>query len=304
MKHLFIFNPNSLPQGKTRENLLSRIRETCKDLDYEIYFSSSQKDAQDYAANACAAGEEICVYAGGGDGTIRQIAEAILPFPNAVLSAVPVGTGNDFIRNFGGKKKFLELDYIQDGEETTVDVMKANDYICVNMINIGFDESVVRRVNSLRHFPLMSKSIAYTIGVVFQLLQFPKENLHITSEQTQLYNGECLLTFIANGKYCGGGYKSASEAKLDDGLLDHMIVHSVSRRKFLSLVGSYKNGTLIPQHKADDITSFSQLPAVRLQKDTPFYACFDGDIFTFTDLTVEVIPHAIRFRYPKGAFIE
>lgn len=300
MKHLFILNPRALPKGKKRESLLSRIREKCNGLDYEIYFSSSGKDAENKARQACAAGEEICVYAGGGDGSIRQMAQALYGFKNAVLSVIPLGTGNDFVRNFGGKKDFLELRHITDGEEKTIDLIQAGDYICANMLNIGFDASVVSRVEQLRTLPFMGHSIAYTIGLLIQLLRFPREQLHMSIDGKE-YDGRFLLTFIANGQYCGGGYRSASKAKLDDGLLDVMSVKPLSRLHFFRLVSSYKNGTLLDKEKFRHLYRFFKTESLSLRKDQPFNVCLDGEIIPFTELNIRVLKNAIRFRYPKGA---
>lgn len=299
MKHLFVFNPRSLPKGKVRDTLLQRIEKKCMGLDYEIYFPHSAEDAHAKASAACAGGEEICVYAGGGDGTIRQIAQAIYTYPNAVLSAIPLGTGNDFVREFGGQKAFAELDHITNGEEHTIDLIRANDHICANMINIGFDESVVSRVNKLSSKFLVGKSIAYTIGLIIQLIKYPKEHLHITYENGEEYNAPFLLTYIANGKYCGGGYCSASEASMHDGMMDTMSVFPLSRLKFLQLVGDYKKGTLLSKEKFRPLYRFTKTTKMNLRKDTPFNVCIDGEVFSFTELNVEIIKNAIRFKAPK-----
>lgn len=298
MKHLFIFNPNSI-KGKKGEKLLERIREKCKDLDFEIYLSTSGEDARNKARAACEAGEEICVYAGGGDGLIHQVAQAIYGFKNAVLSVIPVGTGNDFVRNFGGKARFLTLDHVTEGEERTIDLIGAGEYIGANMINIGFDASVVTRLEKLRRLPFMSHSIAYTVALVVQLLQFPKEQLHIEVDD-KTFEDRFLLTFIANGQYCGGGYRSASKAKLDDGLLDFFKVKPISRLKFFSLVGSYKNGTLLDKPKYKDLYHFTQTEHILLRKDTPFDVCLDGEMLRCSELEVKVLKNALRIRIPKG----
>ncbi len=299
MKHLFIFNPRSL-KGKRRKELTDKIKEKCKNLCYEIYFSSSKEDAASKAKEACADGEEICVYAGGGDGSVHQMAQAIYGYPNASLSVIPVGTGNDFVRNFGGKKKFLELEHIADGEEKIIDLIQANDYICANMINIGFDASVVTRVEKLRKLPFMGHSVAYTIGLVFQLLQFPKEQLHITVNGEE-FERKFLLTYIANGQFCGGGYRSASKAELDDGKLDVMSVDPLSRLHFFTLVGSYKNGSLLYKSKYDHLYRFYKTDKITFRKSTPFEACLDGEMYPFTELNIKVLKHAMRIRIPKGA---
>jgi len=299
MKHLFIFNPRALPEGKARDSLLSRIKEKCKGLCYEIYFSVSGQDAEDKARAACSEGEEVCVYAGGGDGTIRQMAQALHGFKNAILSAIPLGTGNDFVRNWGGKDAFMTLEHITDGEVHDVDLIKADERICINVLNIGFDESVVTRVDQLRG-PLMNHSMAYMLGVVLQLFKFPKEQLHITYPDGTQYDEPFILTYIANGKYYGGGFCAASEAILDDGLADIMTVYPLSRLSFLRLVGDYKKGTLLGKEKYRHLYRFLRGDHITLTKDTPFRVSMDGEIFSVDKLNIEILHKAIRFKAPKG----
>ena len=210
-----------------------------------------------------------------------------------------MGTGNDFVRNFGGKKRFLELEHITDGKEITIDLIKANDYICANMINIGFDASVVTRVEQLRSLPFMGHSIAYTVGLVIQLLRFPKEQMRM-SVNGESFDRRFLLTYIANGQYCGGGYRSASKAKLDDGLLDVMSVNPLSRLQFVGLVGSYKKGTLLDNEKLKHLYQFYKIETITFEKDTPFEACLDGEMCPFTKLSISVMKNAMRLRIPKG----
>ena len=298
MKHLFILNDGSL-KAKEKDALLKRIEDECRGMEYEIYLSPSARDGKKKARDAAASGAEICIYAGGGDGTIHQIAEEIYRYPNVTLSALPIGTGNDFIRNFASKKAFMSLSHIRDGLTRTVDMIRVNDRACINMVNIGFDESVVARVDSLRSLPLMGRSIAYTIGLIIQLIRYPRVSLHIELEDGTRYDGKCLLTFAANGKYCGGGYKAASLAELDDNKMDVLIVHPVSRLRFLSLVGMYKKGTLLGTKYAENITNFYQTRKMTISKETPFDICLDGEILSFQKLTLEMMPSCIHFKYPK-----
>ncbi len=298
MKHLFIFNPRALPEGKTRDNLLAKIEEKCSGLDYEIYFSVSGKDAEDKARASCLENDEICIYAGGGDGTIRQMAQAIYGFDNAILSTIPLGTGNDFVRNFGGRDAFMKLEHITDGQVHQIDLIKANDYICINVLNIGFDESVVTRVDKLRG-PFMNHSLAYTLGVVFEFFKFPKEQLCITYPDGSQFTDPFVLTYVANGKYYGGGFCAASEAVLDDGLADIMTIYPLPRTSFLRLIGDYKKGTLLGKEKYRHMYRFHKGNNIRMEKDTPFRVSMDGEIFSVDALDIQVLHKAIRFKAPK-----
>lgn len=296
MKHLFLLNPATLHKKKEREALINQIKTQCNGQDYEIYFSSSAKGSCDKALSEAKKGDEICIYIGGGDGSIQMIAEAIYTYPNVILSVIPLGTGNDFIRNFGTKQDFLKLNHINNGTVHEIDLIKCNDRICANMINIGFDESVVRRVASLKKFPLMSNSFAYTIGVFIQLLKYPHEKLHIEYDDGTSYDDKFLLTFIANGGYCGGGYHSASKADIDDGLIDTMLIYPMSRFKFLRLVGKYQKGKIIGSKLQDSICIFKQVKHMTLSKDTDFHICIDGELIEAKRLEIDILPKALKFK--------
>ncbi len=44
------------------------------------------------------------IYACGGDGTVNEVANGVYGHANAALGVIPIGSGNDLIRNFGGPK--------------------------------------------------------------------------------------------------------------------------------------------------------------------------------------------------------
>ncbi len=295
MKHLFLVSEANSVKNKITE----MIERECDGLDYEIFVSSSREDTFNKARSEAQTGEELCVYACGGDGALNLAANAVYGYDNVTLSVIPVGTGNDFVRQFGGKKAFLTLSHIKDGVTKEIDILKANDMMCINMLNIGFDESVARKVNELRGKPFMSNSGAYTIGVAMQFLSFPKEKLRIEYDDGNVYDGEFTLTYIANGRYCGGGYNAASVAKVDDGLMDVMTVYPLSRFKFIGIVGDYRKGKIIGNKKHESLYEIHKTKRVVLSKDTPFYVCVDGETVQTDRLEVSVIENAIKFKYPR-----
>ncbi len=294
MKHLFLISKANSEKNK----IIEMIERECDGLDYEIFISASREDTVSKARSEAQTGKELCVYACGGDGAINLAANAVYGYKNVTLSVIPMGTGNDFVRQFGGKEAFMSLSHIRNGVTKEIDLLKANDMICVNMLNIGFDESVVRRVDKLRGLPFMSKSIAYTIGVAIQFASFPQENLRIEYEDGNVFEGDFMLTLIANGKYCGGGYNAASVAEVDDGLMDVMTVYPLSRMKFISIIGAYKKGNIIGNEKHKALYEFHKTKRVTLTKDSPFYVCIDGETIQTDRLEVNVVENAIKFKYP------
>ena len=109
MRHLFIINPNA-GKGKAFDTVMPLIKKavTGREIDYEVYVSRSSQDTHDYCKRMCETGDQLRIYACGGDGTIYDVVNAIYGFDNVEFAAIPLGSGNDFIRLFGTKEDFTD----------------------------------------------------------------------------------------------------------------------------------------------------------------------------------------------------
>ena len=144
VRHFFVINP-AAGKGKRVDELAAQIKSVCerREEKYEIYYTAGVGDAKKYVNNTCrlyeASGEILRFYACGGDGTINEVANGIVGFENAELAVIPIGTGNDFVRNFSWGEGFFDIDAQLDGETRKIDIMKYNNRYAINVINIGFD---------------------------------------------------------------------------------------------------------------------------------------------------------------------
>ncbi|MBR5314047.1 MAG: hypothetical protein IKU45_01385, partial [Clostridia bacterium] len=213
-----------------------------------------------------------------------------------VLSVVPKGSGNDFVRNFANGEKFLGR----------VDVVKCNDRYCINSINIGFDCDVVVETDKVKKNVLTSGSLSYIVGVVKVLSREIGTHLEISitdkDGRVREFNGEFLLTALGNGKYCGGGFKFAPTATLDDGLFDALIVNKMSKPTFLRLVGEYRSG------KHVDLEACKAAP--KYKPLLKYYQCremtvknvkqvgIDGEVFEMDKAEISIVPSAINVQMP------
>jgi tetratricopeptide (TPR) repeat protein len=77
-------------------------------------------------------------------------------------------------------------------------------------------------------------------------------DMKIIFDDGQIIEKPLTLTAIANGMFCGGGFKAAPLARLNDGLLDICSIDKVSKTSFIQLVGSYKAGTYLENEKGED----------------------------------------------------
>ena len=298
-RHIFIVNPNT-SKMPIIEVLIQRIKNVCNEegLVYEVFRANSPQAGPEHIKELAKAGFPLRVYICGGDGTVRNIVSSTCEFENIEYGVIPMGTGNDFSRNFGTREDYCSLRNIILGDTVDIDLIKANGRIYVNMLNIGFDEKVVELVQKYRHIPFSRNQIAYTIAAFVQLIRMPMERVKITFDDGKVINKRFTLCAIANGAYCGGGYFAASNASVSDGLMDVIVVRPIRRRTFLEMIGDYKKGTLLNTAKGKKLVFQKKCRKLTLEKKVPFSVCFDGEIDTVKRLECEIIPKAVRFIKP------
>ena len=121
MKHIFIYNP-AAGQGKARAVLETTVaqHENC-----EFYVTQGPQNATAYIESRIAAApdEPLCFVACGGDGTINEVASGVAGHENACFTIYPCGSGNDFVKVFGGPSRFLDMDALLAAEPAPIDIL-------------------------------------------------------------------------------------------------------------------------------------------------------------------------------------
>ena len=314
LKHIFVVNPNS-GKKKNRVRFFERLEEAAKaaGAEYEIYRTAAAGDGESYVRKLCeryqGTGESLRIYACGGDGTINEVVNGAFGYENVEIGAVPLGTGNDYIRNYGKAADFLDPAKLLAGRSVYSDLIayraeyegKVTEGCCANMFNIGFDCNVVDMTARVKNWPLVGGTLAYMISVAIILIEKKGADLRVIYEDGSEAGGKILLIAIANGCYCGGGVKGVPYSRLDDGLMDVSVVNDISRRFFVTLFPSYSKGVhmekkgiiknnVIKYTKEKKLTVIANGESLRL--------CTDGEITTQKRIEFEVVPDAFRFIVP------
>lgn len=310
-RHIFVLNP-AAGQGKAvtvKEEILKIAEELS--LDVEIYETKEILDGE-VVANKFAkeATEEnpVRIYACGGDGTINELLNGIVGYENIELGVLPLGTGNDFIRNFGTQEDFMDIKRQLLGEAKEIDAIKYRWYkngydynrYCINMFNIGFDCNVVDAAAKLKKLPLVSGSVAYILGVIKMLMKMKGADLRVEFEDGEVFDGAMLLIAIANGCFCGGGVKGVPKALTDDGLMDISLIKKCSRRRFLTLFPKYSKGTHLETKIAESLIIYKQSRKLKLTgNNESIMFSTDGEITYADGCEFEILPKAVKFVVPK-----
>lgn len=293
MRKIHIFNPKA---GKGHAPELLTESERLRD---EHYITRGVGDAARFIEETLKTDPNVHFIVYGGDGTLNEGVSGILRAgagQSALLSVVPMGTGNDFVRSLRacGEK----------GDIVTVDAMQVGDHYGINITNTGFDCQVVDKTQKYKTFPFVTGGAAYALGiadVLFHRLGQEWE-LELTDEggNIELFREEGLLALFANGRFYGGGFCAAPLADLRDGLMDVLLVRRISRAKFIELVGAYRKGThLDPETKTVNrkFAAFVEYRRCTRAKITGLTRlCTDGETEDSAGTEIRVIPGAIRMQ--------
>ena len=302
MKHVFIINPAA---GKVdaREDIESALCTLPTQIDYEIYLTQGRGDATAFVHEYCKQHtDRVRFYACGGDGTLNEVASGVVHYPQASLGCYPCGSGNDFVKYYGGKEHFLDVKALVEADEEFIDLMRIGDRYAINATHFGFDSCVANTMAKVRRKKLIGGKNAYTTGVAVGLFRAMKNTCRVFSDGELLNEeGNILLCTVANGPYVGGSFRCAPCSLDNDGLLEVCLVRPMSQLRFLSLINEYKRGTHLNNPRLEKYIVYRRAKSVTVEAPEGFVYLLDGELITSPRFTVEVMPRAIRFAVPKTA---
>ena len=306
MKYCFIINPKA-GKGNFADELSARINEACAEAEteYDIFVSESLESTREYISGEAEKSEEkVGFIACGGDGTLCKTVLAVMRLPKeqrkkVSVGVVPVGTGNDFVSNFSDKQLFSDIRAQLESTEYEIDLLKCNDMYSINMINIGFDCHVVCKKEEIGRKKWLPRKFAYIFSLIITLIKKPGVNMDFSKDEGEKTKKQLLLTTLANGAFCGGGFHSNPKASLNDGNIDCIAVKNVSRMKFVSLVGDYKNGRHLGEKFKDIIEHFKCRSADMYFDEEPPVSV-DGEVIRTKELHISVEREALRILLPKN----
>jgi len=316
MKHCFVINP-AAGNGKEQEAMLPRILSAAKSwgAEYEIHRTSGPGEAITFVRGRLDDndGEAIRFYACGGDGTACEILNGIYGAEGAELAIIPVGSGNDYIRNFGDKKCFCDITAEIAGTAVPVDVIEysftpsskedteVRTCYALNMINMGFDAKVVRHMERLKNKIFLKGTGAYVAGVIMELASYKMSRVIFRPGGEEEIETDILLAGVGSGRFSGGGFEGIPVAEVDDGLLDLMFIKPITRRKFIKLVGAYHDGELIGNPDIEGLLFLYKVKKVEVEPVSPLIFTADGEVnFTAKSVTISVAPQKVNFVIPDG----
>ncbi len=301
MEHIFIINPAA---GKT--DCTSRILAMAKDLRarHGLTVSCILTKRPGHAAETCRGllrqGGDYRFYACGGDGTVNEVASAIAGAENAAMTNIPTGTGNDFLKNFACQDRFADAEALWDGPQTALDTIDCNGRLALTVACCGFDAQIAADVHTYGRLPLLSHRGSYiaSLGANF-LLRGLGHRWAVTVDEERA-EGDYTLAAVCNGRFYGGGFLPMPEARMDDGVLNALLVRKVSRLEFLRFVGPYSKGEYRRFPHAARAYTPKELVIEGLEEDLTL--CLDGEILSARRAVLRLGAGKVQVFGPAEAF--
>ena len=248
-------------------------------------------DAREFARQAAADGYDL-VIAWGGDGTINEAACA-LAHTEVPLGIIPAGSGNGLAWDLGipfDARAALEL--AVTGRTLNIDAGQVNDCLFFNIAGIGIDAVIATRFaeRGLRQRGPM----AYAQLSLNELIGYHAQTYALTIDG-QTVSHQALLIALANGRQYGNRVLIAPGAKLDDGLLEVVVVEHLSMLDIAWRLPSLFRGTLQPRRGI----TMRAAANLTITADGPIAFHVDGEPrVDDRELTVTTHPGALRVRAP------
>jgi diacylglycerol kinase (ATP) len=284
--------------GSTRD-VGPAVVQTLRALGHDVT-SLTEPDFESLIASARAAikSKPDALVVVGGDGMIN-LGTNLLVGTKVPLGIVPSGTGNDMARGLGIPIDNTEaaIDRLADAlqrEPRVIDVARVGWtdedgtkgerwFACA--LSAGFDSIVNERANLMHHPKGPSR---YIIALLAELARLKPRHYRLELDGMSVET-DALLVSIGNNVSLGGGMKITPDAKLDDGLLDVLIVKPLSRIAFLRIFPSVFKG----EHTSDPRVIIERARRIRIEADG-MVAYGDGERFAPLPIDVEVVPGALR----------
>jgi YegS/Rv2252/BmrU family lipid kinase len=311
-KHMFVINPKSFRQRKDMDTVIETIRHCFKtkgESDPHIHISRFPRDAiaviRKYAAEFL---EDVTirVYAVGGDGILFDCLNGIIGLANMELAIVPYGNMNDFVRAFGENKKEVFRDIAKQATSPVIstDVLYCGNNYALNTCTIGMEAYAVHKGLAMNErFKAAIEILPLSIGEsIYEFLYFfggilSTTNSKILNQHYQIsidehgFSGNFSCINIANGPCYGGDKTPVPPAMPDDGYFDVMLFKSINALKFIKNGLEYMYGKY---RKFPEYIQHQRAKEIIIRSEIPLMLQLDGEIFIDTNITVKIIPAAVK----------
>lgn len=184
----------------------------------EVRTTEHTRHAFTLAGEAIAAGCELVV-AVGGDGTMNEVATALVATP-AILGLIPAGSGDGLGRHLGLHGSLRHALHVLDhGRIQLIDTGVADGHAFFCAAGLGFEAEIAQRFNQLRRRGFLRYLL--TSAQALRTWRSPEYRISCAGYQT---TRRVFTLVVANASQYGNNARIAPRAQVNDGELDLCVV--------------------------------------------------------------------------------
>ncbi|KRF12418.1 PA-phosphatase [Nocardioides sp. Soil797] len=261
------------------------------------HYTTVEDPGTGMAAAAAVGGADLVIVCGG-DGTVREVC-AELAGTGVPVGIIPAGTGNLLARNLDIPLYIRSaIDVALNGQDRAIDMVEVSgdgidDAHFMVMAGMGFDAAIMEGVNED-----IKKKVGWLAYVLSALksLMFPAVRVEVSVDDGPYSKHRARTVLVGNVGFLQAGMPLLPDAKIDDGVLDVVLLHP---KRFLSWI-PLAIRVLTKRSKTDEtIERFTgRKVVVRAATDTPRQ--LDGDsIGSGRELAMECVHGRLLVRVPR-----
>ncbi|HEY7488902.1 MAG TPA: diacylglycerol kinase family protein [Streptosporangiaceae bacterium] len=285
-----IVNPTAGDSGSAGAAALLPVARLLREAGAEVAVEYSR--GLDHAGTLAreAAGRGDVVLGVGGDGMAGCVGGAVAG-TGALFGIVPAGRGNDFARQLGlpvGAGELAAL--LLEGEPRQVDAIEvtgpSGKTTVLGSVYAGVDAVANRNANKSR---LLRGSAAYYVGALRAVIAWRPASYRITVDG-EVHERRGYTVVTANSGYYGFGLHVAPDARVDDGVLDVVIIKHAPKPLFFAVMRELESGSHVRRPQVEMLRG--REVRVEAERELPYGA--DGELVGTLPVTARVLPGALR----------
>jgi len=310
MKASIISNPNA--GNRDLQTHIRQAGEQLKRHGWAITWRQTEYPghATELARQSAAQGDDAAI-AAGGDGSINEVVNGLVGTPTA-LGVLPAGTGNVFAAELRlplpgplpHQNLLRAANALARAVPRRVDVGRvtfsdATSRYFLLWAGVGLDAAVSQAVaQDKRKRPTMRSLglAAWMVAAFFVLKEFRGTRMWITTDGTVI-NRRMIMATVNNAQLYGRFWRLSPEAKIDDGLLDAVVMEGYGWRSSLKHIAQVMFG----RHAHDPAVHFFRTRTIDIKTKEAMPVHVDAEAVGTTPIKIDIMPQALTILLPPQA---
>ena len=228
----------------------------------------------------------------GGDGTLNEVINGLLTrkdrlkFPIGLITG---GTGNSFMHDLDCLDPIEAANKIISDKRRFIDVFSCNTdgktFYGFNILGWGIPTDANILADKLRWMGPQR----YNFASIIEVLRHKKRFARVIIDNNSI-GADFAFIIGCNTIHTGKGMRMAPLARLNDGLIDLIIVRKVSRFKLLKLFPKVFSG----KHIGDPGVDYRQVKQFKIMSEDKSQLNLDGEVLGSTPVEVKILPKEVE----------